>query len=42
MSARAGGEKNDALAPDFLDFITCLNARDVDCDERFRRASRGP
>lgn len=30
MSRRARGEANDALPPDFLDFIKCLNARRVD------------
>lgn len=30
MSKRAGGKNNDALSPDFLDFITCLNEHGVD------------
>lgn len=30
MSTRSGGEDNNALSPDFLDFIACLNDRDVD------------
>lgn len=30
MSTRARGEANDALPPDFLDFLRCLNARRVD------------
>lgn len=27
MRARAGGEGNDELSPDFLDFIACLRSR---------------
>ncbi len=30
MRKRAGGVENDALSPDFLDFIVCLNERRVD------------
>lgn len=30
MSKRAGGQGNDALAPDFLDFIASLNEHQVD------------
>ena len=30
MSKRVGVENNDVLSPDFLDFIACLNERDVD------------
>ncbi len=30
MSIRPGGEANDLLSADFLDFITCLNERNVD------------
>ncbi len=30
MSDRARGEANDAFSPDFLDFVTCLNERNVD------------
>ncbi|HXT14926.1 MAG TPA: nucleotidyltransferase [Gemmatimonadaceae bacterium] len=30
MSKRAGGNDNDVLSPDFLDFITCLNEHAVD------------
>ena len=30
MSKRAAGADNDALSPDFLDFIVCLNTRGVD------------
>jgi hypothetical protein len=30
MKARAGGEGNAALSPDFLDFIACLNEQHVD------------
>ena len=30
MSRRTGSGNNDALAVDFLDFIACLNERDVD------------
>ena len=30
MRARAGGEGNDALSPDFLDFIACLDDQGVD------------
>ena len=30
MSKPAGGEANNGLSPDFLDFIVCLNERHVD------------
>lgn len=30
MRARAGGEGNDELSPDFLDFIACLDEQQVD------------
>lgn len=30
MRVRAGGEGNDALSPDFVDFIACLDERKVD------------
>lgn len=30
MKARAGGEGNEALSPDFLDFIACLDDQRVD------------
>jgi predicted nucleotidyltransferase len=30
VTKRAGDENNDALSPDFLDFVTCLNEQDVD------------
>lgn len=30
MKARAGGEGNAALSPDFLDFIACLDEQHVD------------
>lgn len=30
MSKRSGGTDNSALSPDFLDFIACLNEREVD------------
>ena len=30
MKARAGGEGNDELSPDFLDFIACLDEQHVD------------
>jgi hypothetical protein len=30
MKRPAAGEPNDSLAPDFLDFVICLNAHDVD------------
>lgn len=30
MSKRAGGNDNNVLSPDFLDFITCLNEHGVD------------
>ncbi len=29
MRARAGGERNDALSPDFVDFIACLDEQQV-------------